>query len=192
MSYYIPWNSLTYFIIPFQYFQTHGFFFCHNIEPQNSLYLSLQVWLVANKKDHSVWVGQVASIRQPGREVVVCWSERGRDDGNKKSKVSPPSDVVNKKSPSSTSVVWPCHSPKPLRLIDLLAEYCCVIDVRKVWVQIKADLSCPAVSQICSFIFCPDTWNTFGLTNWKPKKCLHLNDSRSKLHPDGVRTVSHD
>ena len=121
MSYYIPWNSLTYFIIPFQYFQTHGFFFCQTIESQNSLYLSLQVWLVANKKDHSVWVGQVASICQPGREVVVCWSER-RDDRNKKWKVSPPSDVINKKSPSSTSVVWPCHSPKPLRLIDLFAE----------------------------------------------------------------------
>ena len=133
-----------------------------------------------------------ASVSQDERWLYVDLREKEMMGRNLKCKVSPPSDVVNKKSPSSTSVVWPCHSPKPLRLIDLLAEYCCVIDVRKVWVQIKADLSCPAVSQICSFIFCPDTWNTFGLTNWKPKKCLHLNDSRSKLHPDGVRTVSHD
>lgn len=53
--------------------------------------------LVANQHDYHVRVGMLASVLQPGRQVVECL---------------PASDVVDEQSTSSTTVVRPGDGPK--------------------------------------------------------------------------------
>jgi len=60
--------------------------------------LRLQVRLVADEEDHSVGVGQVARVCQPGGEVIVS---------------RPSCDIIDKESPCGTSVVGPRHSSEP-------------------------------------------------------------------------------
>merc|ERR1719462_223898 len=60
--------------------------------------LRLQVRLVADEEDHSVGVGQVARVCQPGRKVVVS---------------RPSCDIIDKESPCGSSVVGPRHSSEP-------------------------------------------------------------------------------
>jgi len=61
--------------------------------------LALQVRLIPNQENHSVWVGEVPGVRQPGGEVVI----RG-----------PSCDVIDKQGSCRPSVVTPRYSTKPL------------------------------------------------------------------------------
>ena len=65
------------------------------------------VRLRASVSQDERWLYVDLKKRKTRKNTVIEW------------RASPPSDVVNKKSPSSTSVVWPRHSPEPLRWRDI-------------------------------------------------------------------------
>ena len=91
------------------------------------LHLRLQVRLVADEEDHSVGVGQVARVCQPGGKVVVSRPVNKIILGNiffnlisneavivcERNALTPSCDIIDKESPCGTSVVGPRHSSEP-------------------------------------------------------------------------------